>query len=102
MLNISVLFGKSALSRQYTTGPLFTATWLRVSSTIGCDSINVAGISRSNVTTSPANHWRWITAYCSGLVGIAAGLPFIVMVAFLHHPGIRRYIENGLVEAFSI
>src|SRR5947207_837649 len=71
--NTLVPAGQSVDSMQYTTGPRFTATWLRVSSTSGLVSINVTGISRSSSMTSPAFQVRFNSAYCAAVVAMETG-----------------------------
>src|SRR3954467_5914809 len=91
--NTLVPFGRSVDSRQYTTGPRFTASWLRVSSTSGLLSINVTGMLRSSSTTSPAFQVRLMAAYWADLAAAVTGLPFTVRLALSHQPGMRRNKE---------
>src|SRR5690606_22343401 len=82
--------GMSADSIQYTTGPLFTATWLRVSSTIGLDSINVAGISNTSSIRSPFFQDWFKVKYFPPARSVLIVLPFTLTEALWHQPGIRK------------
>src|SRR5688572_30121861 len=80
----------SADSRQYTNGPRFTATWLRVSSTNGFDSSSTTGISIIHSILSPAFQVLFTGTNEDEEREVATSVPFIFNLADLHQPGIRR------------
>src|SRR6185436_18740033 len=88
-------FGKSADSKQYTTGPRFTVTRFLVSSTSGLLSISATGISKVNSILSPVLAVPEIKP--SVLPYISGSFPLKSRLYFLHHPGIRKWIMNGVL-----
>lgn len=85
----------SILSKQYTNGPRFTTTWLRISSANGFASSNFTGISITHSTQSPFFQMRFTSAYVFAFQVPCTGSPFTFKVAFSHQSGTRRNKENA-------
>lgn len=86
----------SILSKQYTNGPRFTTTWLRISSANGFASSNFTGISITHSTQSPFFQMRFTSAYVFAFQVPCTGSPLpskLLSRTSPEHGGTKRMLS---------